>query len=121
MDSLIEKNVVQIPDYTNLLVIETPKFLRSFSAALFPPCPYEEKSIGLYYITRPDPNWSETERLNYLMLEINLLITFVYEVWLGHFLQVLYANKCTSPLASVFGNYTTIEGWAYINRNTRCF
>ncbi len=67
----------------------------------------------MYYITRTDPNWSETERLNYLMHEIDLLITSVHEVWPGHFLQALYANKCESPLAKVFGSYSTIEGWAH--------
>ncbi len=50
---LVEKNIVQIPDYANLLVIETPKFLRSYSAALFPPFPMKRSQLGCITLLVP--------------------------------------------------------------------
>ena len=39
--------------------------------------------------------------------------TSVHEVWPGHFLQFLHANRAQSKFGQVFGSYAFIEGWAH--------
>ena len=42
-----------------------------------------------------------------------LLFTSVHEVWPGHFLQFLHANRSPSKLGQVFVGYAFAEGWAH--------
>jgi uncharacterized protein (DUF885 family) len=43
----------------------------------------------------------------------NLLFTSVHEVWPGHFLQFLHANRSPSKFGQVFVGYAFAEGWAH--------
>lgn len=43
----------------------------------------------------------------------NLLFTSVHEVWPGHFLQFLHANRAPSKFGQVFVGYAFAEGWAH--------
>ncbi len=110
---LKEKNIVSILDYTSLSVTETPSFLRGYSAAVVLPYAFDKDMEGIYYITSPDPEWSAQKRKGFLMEENILLNTSVHEAWPGHFLHSLYFNRCKSPLAKIFKNYTCLEGWAH--------
>lgn len=110
---LKEKNIVSILDYTSLSVMETPSFLRGYSAAVVLPSAFDKDMEGIYYITSPDPEWSAQKRKGFLMEENILLNTSVHEAWPGHFLHSLYFNRCKSPLAKIFQNYTCLEGWAH--------
>jgi uncharacterized protein (DUF885 family) len=42
-----------------------------------------------------------------------LLFTSVHEVWPGHFLQFLHANRNPSPVGKLFVGYAFGEGWAH--------
>ena len=110
---LKEKNIVAIPSYTNLFVKESPPFQRSSFAFITTPTPYDKEKVGIYYITPPDPKWTEEERDKYIMSKNDLLFTSVHEVWPGHFLQRLYSMNNKFLLSKIFGNYTTAEGWAH--------
>ncbi len=110
---LVEENVVSVPTYTKISVVETPSFMSAYFALIILPSAFDKNSEGIYYITPPDPKWSKNERIAYIMGENELLFTSAHEVWPGHFLQSLYINQSKSPLAKIFLNYTNLEGWAH--------
>ena len=45
--------------------------------------------------------------------EDDLLFISVHEVWPGHFLQYLHANRAASKLGQIFSSYAFNEGWAH--------
>ena len=55
---------------------------------------------SIYYIAPPDPTWSKAEQDAYMPGKADLLFTSVHEVWPGHFLQFLHANRSPSRSAS---------------------
>ena len=68
---------------------------------------------SIYYIAPPDPKWSKAEQEAYLPGRTVLLFTSVHEVWPGHFLQFLHANRSSSKFGQVFVGYAFSEGWAH--------
>ncbi|MEJ7615665.1 MAG: DUF885 family protein [Pyrinomonadaceae bacterium] len=66
-----------------------------------------------YYISPPDPTWSPEKRHDYLPGKADLLFTSVHEVWPGHFLQFLHANRAPSKFGQIFVGYAFAEGWAH--------
>jgi uncharacterized protein (DUF885 family) len=67
----------------------------------------------VYYIAPPNPEWSAEERQAYLPGVTDLLFVSVHEVWPGHFLQYLHANRSSSKFGQVFVGYAFAEGWAH--------
>ncbi|MHA2101492.1 MAG: DUF885 domain-containing protein, partial [Candidatus Kariarchaeaceae archaeon] len=116
---LIDSDIVTLPEHTQLKIVHTPEFARSFAfAAMSPPGPFEikEASEAYYWITPPDANWSQ-ERQNKFLEFFNkpfLEMVTIHEAWPGHYLQLLYNNKATSNIAKMFARSTTmIEGWGH--------
>jgi uncharacterized protein (DUF885 family) len=68
---------------------------------------------SVYYIAPPDPAWSEVEQAAYVPGETRLLFISVHEVWPGHFLQYLHANRSPSRFGRLFVGYAFSEGWAH--------
>ena len=77
------------------------------------PGPYETNLPSTYYIAPPDPAWSAAERAAYVQGEAPLLFVSAHEVWPGHFLQFLHANRSPSKFGQVFVGYAFAEGWAH--------
>ena len=77
------------------------------------PGPYERNLPSVYYISPPDPSWSPAERAAYVPGQADLLFTSVHEVWPGHFLNFLHANRAESRFGQVFVGYAFAEGWAH--------
>ena len=75
--------------------------------------PYDKGMPSVYYIAPPDPAWSKKDQLAYILSEADLLYTSVHEVWPGHFLQYLHANRAKIPFGQVFVGYAFSEGWAH--------
>ena len=96
---LIEKDLVSIPGTEEALVEESPPYRRQNSAYISIPGPYEEGMPSVYYISPPDPAWDEATRAAYIPGKMDLLGTTIHEVWPGHFLNFLHANRSDS----VFG------------------
>ena len=110
----IEKQkIVSIPGTEEALVDEAPPHRRTNSAYIRIPGPYEVGLPSVYYIAPPDPNWSEEDQLAYIPGESDLLFTSVHEVWPGHFLQFLHANRAENDVGQHFRTYTFSEGWAH--------
>jgi len=110
---LIDKQVVTIPGTEEALVNEAPPFNRANFAYIDIPGPYEKALPSVYYISPPDPSWSKDVQRDYLPGRMDLLFTSVHEVWPGHFLQFLHANRSESVVGRLFVGYAYAEGWAH--------
>ncbi len=110
---LEEQKLVTIPGTEEALVDEAPPHRRTNSAYISIPGPYEVGLPSVYYIAPPDPSWSKEDQLAYIPGESDLLFTSVHEVWPGHFLQFLHANRAKNNIGQHFGAYTFSEGWAH--------
>jgi hypothetical protein len=108
-----QKNLVSIPGPEQALVGESPPYMRWNAAYISIPGPYEKNLPSTYYIAPPDPSWSPKERASYIPGVADLLAISTHEVWPGHFLQFLHANRAKSKLGQVFIGYAFAEGWAH--------
>ncbi|MGB5719307.1 MAG: DUF885 domain-containing protein [Woeseiaceae bacterium] len=110
----VEDNaLVSIPGTEEALVDEAPPHKRWNFAYIEIPGPFESGLPSVYYIAPPDPSWSEEDQLAYIPGEKDLLATSVHEVWPGHFLQFLHANRTANNVGQHFSTYTFVEGWAH--------
>jgi hypothetical protein len=109
---ILEKNIVTIPGPEEAKVGEAPPYKRWNFAYINIPGPYEKGVPSIYYISPPDPSWPKEKRDEYVPGKGSLLFTSVHEVWPGHFLQYLHANRSPSKFGQVFVGYAFAEGWA---------
>jgi roadblock/LC7 domain-containing protein len=110
---LEEQKLVTIPGTEQAVVDEAPPHRRTNSAYIRIPGPYEVSLPSVYYIAPPDPSWTEEDQLAYIPGESDLLFTTVHEVWPGHFLHYLHANRARNNVGQHFRTYTFSEGWAH--------
>lgn len=110
---LIEKDVVTIPGTEEALVAESPPYNRGNFAYINIPGPYEKGVASVYNISPPDGKWSLRERQAYIPGIAKLTFTSAHEVWPGHFLQFLHANRNPSKIAALWVGYAYAEGWAH--------
>ncbi|MDB4976224.1 MAG: hypothetical protein JWN48_4565 [Myxococcaceae bacterium] len=108
-----EHELVSIPGGEQAKVEEAPPYKRWNQAYIEIPGPYETGLPSTYYIAPPDPTWSAEEQRGYLPGRLDLLFITVHEVWPGHFLQFLHANRVQRPFGRVFVGYAFAEGWAH--------
>jgi Bacterial protein of unknown function (DUF885) len=110
---IAQKQLVTIPGTEEARVAEAPAYRRWNFAYINIPGPYEKNLPSIYYIAPPDPAWSQAEKDAYTPGQANLLFTSVHEVWPGHFLQFLHANRSSSKFGQVYVGYAFAEGWAH--------
>jgi hypothetical protein len=110
---ILEKKIVTIPGTEEAKVAEAPAYRRWNFAYINIPGPYEKNLPSVYYIAPPDPTWSQAEKDAYVPGQGSLLFTSAHEVWPGHFLQFLHANRSSSKLGQLFVGYAFAEGWAH--------
>ena len=110
---LIDKDIVTIPGPEEAKVEESPPYNRQNSAYINIPGPYEKNLPSVYYISPPDPTWSKEAQAAYIPGKADLLFTSVHEVWPGHFLNFLHANRSKDMFGRVFVGYAFAEGWAH--------
>lgn len=110
---ILEKKIVTIPGTEEAKVAEAPAYRRWNFAYINIPGPYEKGLPSIYYIAPPDPAWSQKEKDAYVPGVGSLLFTSAHEVWPGHFLQFLHANRSSSKLGQLFVGYAFAEGWAH--------
>lgn len=108
-----DNDIVSIPGTEDALVAEAPPHRRFNAAYINIPGPFESGLPSVYYIAPPNPEWSEEDQAAYVPGETDLLAISVHEVWPGHFLQFLHANRATNNIGQHFGTYTFVEGWAH--------
>ncbi len=113
------KNLLPLPPRDNLLVIETPQFMRGiYAVGGFMPAPALEPQLGAFYWITPIPNDWPPKRVESKLREYNfykLKLLTIHEAMPGHYVQLEYANdiqpKTRRLLRAVFGNGPYIEGW----------
>ncbi|NUS99575.1 MAG: DUF885 domain-containing protein [Sphingomonas sp.] len=110
---IIDHDIVSIPGPEEAKVEESPPYNRQNGAYINIPGPYEKNLPSVYYISPPDPTWSKEAQLAYISGKADLLFTSVHEVWPGHFLNFIHANRSKNMFGRVFVGYAFAEGWAH--------
>jgi uncharacterized protein (DUF885 family) len=110
---IVDNNLVSIPGEEEAQVAEAPPFRRQNFAYIDIPGPYEENLPSVYYIAPPDPSWPAAVQRDFVPGETELLFVSVHEVWPGHFLNFLHANRSEDQFGRVFVGYAYAEGWAH--------
>ena len=110
---VVAKDIVSIPSDQQALVAEAPPYNRGNAAYINIPGPYDKGVASTFNIAPPDPKWSAKERAAYIPGIADLLFTSVHEVWPGHYLQFLHANRNPSKIAGIWVGYAYAEGWAH--------
>ncbi|MGN6229091.1 MAG: DUF885 domain-containing protein [Dyella sp.] len=110
---VVDKNLATIPGPEQAKVEEAPPFNRWNFAYIEIPGPYEKNLPSVYYIAPPDPSWSKADQAAYVPGKAALLFVSSHEVWPGHFLQFLHANRAQWMFGRLFVGYAYAEGWAH--------
>ncbi len=108
------KGVIAVPDEP-LEIDWTPPFLReSAGAMLDAPGPLDKGQKTFYFVTPPPEDWSLAQIESYLAEENDrqIALTTIHEGTPGHYLQLVYSNRCPSIARAVFASGVFIEGWA---------
>jgi hypothetical protein len=108
-----QHQLVSIPGTEEAQVELAPPFARQNFAYIDIPGPYETNLPSVYYIAPPDPSWPVQVQRDFEPGETELLFVSVHEVWPGHFLNFLHANRSESQFGRVFVGYAYAEGWAH--------
>lgn len=106
-------DLVSIPGDEEALVAEAPPYARSNFAYINIPGPWAENQPSVYNIAPPDPDWPAEVRAGYIPGEADLLATSIHEVWPGHFLNFLHANRADWIFGRAYVGYAFAEGWAH--------
>ena len=107
-------DVITVPDEP-LEIDWTPPFLREYAGAMLDsPGPLDEGQKTFYFVTPPPEEWSGEQVESFLAEENDRQIdlTTIHEGSPGHYLQLVYSNRCPSMARAVFGSGVFIEGWA---------
>jgi uncharacterized protein (DUF885 family) len=110
---IVDHDLVTIPGTELARVDEAPPYQRANFAYINIPGPFDKGMPSTYYISPPDPSWSKADQEAYVPGRADLLFTTVHEVWPGHFLQFLHANRSPSEFGQLFVGYAFAEGWAH--------
>ncbi len=108
-----DKDLVSIPGTEEALVKESPPYNRQNSAYIDIPGPFEKGLPSVYYISPPDPSWTQKQQDDFVAGKADLLGTSIHEIWPGHFLNFLHANRAESLFGRLFVGYAFAEGWAH--------
>ncbi len=110
---IVQEDLVSIPGEEEAKVNESPPYARSNFAYINIPGAWEKNQPSVYYISPPNPAWPEDVQADYVAGEADLLFTSIHEVWPGHFLNFLHANRASFFYGRVFVGYAYAEGWAH--------
>ena len=108
-----DKDILTIPGTEQAKVAQAPPYKAWNFAYINIPGPYETGLPSTYYVSPPNPTWSKEKQDAYVPGKGSLLFTSVHEVYPGHFVQFLHANRSKSKFGQVFVGYAFAEGWAH--------
>ncbi|MBS0193407.1 MAG: DUF885 domain-containing protein [Proteobacteria bacterium] len=110
---IVDHDLVTIPGTEQAQVDEAPPYNRWNFAYIEIPGPYEKNLPSVYYIAPPDPAWPKAMQEAYVPGKSVLLFTSAHEVYPGHFVQFLHANRSDWIFGRLFVGYAYSEGWAH--------
>jgi len=114
VDFCKRKKLIDVPDEP-LEIDWTPPFLREFAGAMLDsPGPLDSGQKAFYFMTPPPDDWTAEQVDSYLAEENDrqIALTTIHEGTPGHYLQLVYSNRCPSIVRAVFGSGAFVEGWA---------
>jgi uncharacterized protein (DUF885 family) len=114
-----KKNLLTLPPIENLIVRETPPFMRSiYGVAGFDGAPPLQPDLGAFYYVTPFPKDWPKEKAESKLREYNryaMEIISIHEAMPGHFVQFQYANKVAPDYRRVarwlLSSNAYAEGW----------
>lgn len=115
VDFIREKDIVDLPDKLNCLVVEMPKYMNFGFAAMGTAGPYEKSDESFYYVNLPDSDWSDKKKEEW-MTQFNyptLKLISIHEAFPGHYTHFLNSNQHSTKLSKLFMSYSYVEGWAH--------
>jgi uncharacterized protein (DUF885 family) len=114
---IIEHNIVTIPGADNLIVEDTPPFMRATTfAAMEAPGAFEQKAKeAFYFVTLPEKGWDANRVEEYMRAYTypDLLSTSIHEAYPGHYVQALWNKKLNTNVRRAFDCSSNVEGWAH--------
>ena len=111
---IVDHAIVTVPTKPSVEVAETPPFQRWNSAFLNGAGAFDRPDLtAYYYITLPDPKWSQKEQDEYVMSRGEIVSTTVHEVFPGHYLQGLWQQRAPTFMQKIAWSYSFGEGWAH--------
>jgi len=114
VDFIRSRDLITVPDEP-LEIAWTPPFLREFAGAMLDsPGPLDKGQKAFYFVTPPPEDWGPEQVESFLAEENDRQIdlTTIHEGSPGHYLQLVYSNRCPSPARTIFGSGVFVEGWA---------
>ncbi len=108
---VIDHDLMTVPPYEELKVIETPAYMRHVIpfAAYSSPGKFEKKQQGLYMVTPVEDKPEMLREHNYA----GVRNTAVHEAYPGHHLQLACSNLNPSLARALVQAVESIEGWAH--------
>jgi hypothetical protein len=110
---VLEHELMTIPGTEEAKVAKAPAYKAWNFAYIDIPGPFEKGLPSIYYISPPDPKWSQEKQEAYTPGRASLLFTSAHEVYPGHFVQYLHAHRAKSSVGRIFSGYAFAEGWAH--------
>ena len=110
-----ERDILRLPEPDRCQVIEMPEFKRGNSLAYMESAPpLDPAAVSFYAVSPPPADWG-ADRVRSFLEEYNrhmLQILTIHEAYPGHYVQLEYANRSTSPIRRVLQSGAFVEGWA---------
>ena len=112
---ITDNDILRLPDPDQCELMEMPEFHRGNSLAYIQPAPpLDPENRTIYAISPPPADW-DPERVESFLQEYNrhmLQILTIHEAYPGHYVQLAYHNRETSPIRRLLLSGVFIEGWA---------
>ncbi|HZE98153.1 MAG TPA: DUF885 domain-containing protein [Planctomycetota bacterium] len=112
---MVAKQIVGIPDWATLEVVDTPAFLQSSIpyAAYSRPGPLDSAKVGHFYVTPVSKNAKPEEAAEQLAAHniYDIPGTVWHEAYPGHHLQFVYAKDIASKIRKLNDSPLLSEGW----------
>lgn len=112
---LVAKDVITFPPGDDLVVEDTPPFLRATTQASYDqPAPFDTATRGFFFVTPVDPTWPAAQQEEWLRESDmgDVVDTAVHEAYPGHHLQLSIARRHPSLVRKAIGPSIFSEGWA---------
>ena len=112
---ITENDILRLPDPDRCELMEMPEFHRGNSLAYIQPAPpLDPENTTIYAISPPPADW-DADRVESFLQEYNrhmLQILTIHEAYPGHYVQLAYHNRESSPVRRLLLSGVFIEGWA---------
>jgi len=113
---IIKRDIVSIPSSVEPIVAETLPFHRWGFASMDSPGAFEpHDSNGYYYVTSPEPDWSSTQKEQWMrrFYYASIATTSAHEAYPGHYVQSMHKRLAPTTVQRAFDCFTHWEAWAH--------